>query len=164
MNVKKIPIWVWIVVPVVVLLLCCGIVSLSAAFRDDKPILSVPTTEQPFNDAQPTQDVQPVIQTTPPPPPVRESATVNGSGNSLKQLGITLNGMYQVDYTGSSICLIVNFLKADGSSGAGFMQDINECNADGQLSGTTLVKMTDVAMVQIENTRGAWTLSFAPVG
>lgn len=98
--------------------------------------------------------------------PASAPVTVTGDGSAVLQIGAKLNGPFKVDYSFGSWCGIAKFLKADGSSGAEFMEDINNCADDmnANLTGSTVVHLKDVTMVQTDNTRGAWTLTFTPMG
>lgn len=91
---------------------------------------------------------------------------VKGKGNAAVQVGGKLNGAFTVDYSFGWFCGIGHFLKADGSNGAQFMEDINECAADtnSKASGSTVVHLTNVSLVRVENTQGAWSLTFKPLG
>lgn len=162
---RGIPKWVWIAVPAFVLIMCCA--GVGAAFLNrDNAAQSIDVHETTPTSVLPDEIVEETpLAEAPVAAPEPQQVEVSGNNNSVAQLNATLNGMFQVEYSGSSFCLIVKFLRADGSSGAGWMEDINECaaNLDTKLSGTTLVNLTDVTMVHVENTQGAWTLRFTPM-
>lgn len=111
-------------------------------------------------------DPTPVLSPTPKPAPVPVPTLVKGNNNSAVQTGTVLNGAFTVTYSFGSWCGQVNFLKADGSSGAKFMEDINDCasSSSDKLSGSTVVHLTGVTMVKVGNTRGQWSLAFDPIG
>jgi len=102
-------------------------------------------------------------------PEVPAAATqvkVSGTGNSVVQTGAVLNGGFRVDYSFGSWCGQTVFMKADGSDGAGLMENINDCsgNTDSNLVGSAIVHLSNVTMVEVANTRGGWTLTFTPLG
>jgi hypothetical protein len=101
-----------------------------------------------------------------PPGPIPGPVNVKGKNNSVVQVGAVLNGRFQVNYSFGYWCGIASFLRADGTEGAGFMQNINDCAGDTntKLSGSTVVQLQNVTMVKVENTRGAWTLQFVALG
>lgn len=104
---------------------------------------------------------------TPPNTPAAPPAaiTVKGKNNAVVPAGATLNGAFTVEYAFGSWCGIVHFLKADGSDGAQFFEMINECAGDlnDKATGSTLVHLTNVTMLKVENTSGNWSLKFTPV-
>lgn len=105
--------------------------------------------------------------TTPaePAPPPQQPVTVTGVGNNVVQIGATLNGAFTVAYsTEQAGGFILDFLRADGSSAAGFMEGVNELNFDGPISGSKVVTLDDASMVQASNVDGPWTVTFTPLG
>lgn len=101
-----------------------------------------------------------------PAPPATNAVAVKGKGNAVVPVGARLNGAFTVDYAFGSWCGIAHFLKADGSDGAEFFEMINECASDvnAKASGSTVVHLTNVTMVKVENTQGNWSLTFKPLG
>lgn len=91
---------------------------------------------------------------------------LKGKNNAVAQVGSTLNGAFKVEYTFGSWCGIVKFLNAKGTDGAEFFEMINECAGDtnAKAAGSTIVHLTNVTMVKVENTSGNWQLTFTPVG
>jgi hypothetical protein len=99
---------------------------------------------------------------TPPPATVK----LTGAGNTVKQVGHTLDGSYRVDYAFAYFCGMAEFLKANGSDGAELMDSINECdaNAGKKVAGSTVVQLHMVTMVKVSNTKGNWSLTFSFLG
>lgn len=97
-------------------------------------------------------------------PAAPKPVAVKGTGNVLKKIGATLNGTYELEYDASYNFLIVEFLKADGSDGAGLMESVNEYAESGDVKGSTIVHLEGVTTVKVDNTQGAWTLKFTKVG
>lgn len=151
----------WIGIAIGVLVLCCGGVFANVLTKVDTPAISQPESQITINES-PSES--PSAEPAPPAPP--QPVTAQGSGNSIGQLNATLNGSFRVDYSFASWCGIAKFLKADGSSGAGFLEDINGCSGDTStpLTGSTIVNLTDVTMVQVDNARGDWSLQLTPLG
>lgn len=100
-----------------------------------------------------------------PPPTLSAPLTITGKNNSVGPIGNTLNGRYKVDYKFSSWCGIAKFLKADGSDGSELFEMVNDCAGDinAKASGSTIVNLTNVTLLKIENTSGAWSITFTPI-
>ena len=96
--------------------------------------------------------------------PPAQPVKVTGTGSTVVEVGATLNGKFKVDYTTEDNAVIVKFLKADGSDGAGLLQGINELDFDKKVAGSTVVDLTDVTMVETDNIDKGWTLTFTPLG
>jgi hypothetical protein len=92
--------------------------------------------------------------------------TLAGKNVAALPIGAVLNGAFTVNYSFGSWCGIVHFLKADGSMGAGFNENVNDCAADfnTKLTGSTVVHLKNVTMVKVDNTTGPWTITFTPLG
>lgn len=137
-----------------VLLIIAGLFALGCA----APSAGGPDSPEPAQvvTAQPTSS----------PAVPRQTVTVKGKNNSVGQIKATLNGAFTVDYTFGSWCGIAEFLKADGSEGAGAMETVNDCAASTseKLKGSTIVHLKNVTQVKVQNTRGAWELTFTPIG
>jgi hypothetical protein len=78
-----------------------------------------------------------------------------GSGESVQTANLEPGG-YTVNYTNTSGHLIVKPVNRDGSTGASII------NAS-ETSGVTTYASTGPVTLQIENTRGPWTLHFVPL-
>lgn len=104
--------------------------------------------------------------TVAPVPAAPKPVVITGKNVAAAPIGAKLNGPFTVKYAFGSWCGIVNFLKADGSDGANFMEGINDCSGDtnSKLAGSTVVHLKDVTMVKVDNTKGSWTLTFTPIG
>jgi hypothetical protein len=142
----------------------CGVVA--SMMPSQKPAAIVPVSpgsgEQNVGDTPVSPAAaKPAAPTQPAAP---KSITIAGKNNSVLPVGATLNGAFTVTYSFSSWCGIAQFLKADGSDGAKFMEEVNDCaeNTDTFLTGSTIVHLTNVTMVRVDNTRGAWSLVFTP--
>lgn len=80
---------------------------------------------------------------------------LSGSGESVLTANLEPGG-YTVQYTNTSGHLIVKPVKRDGTKGSTFI------NAS-EKSGVTTYASTGPVTLQIENTRGPWTLRFVPL-
>lgn len=150
---KSLPTWArWVLVAVIAV---CAIGFIASLGDDEETpqIQPAPTDVQPA--AEPTADA-----------PAPEPVTVSGSGNALADIGATLNGRFRLDYTAGSFCIIVDFLKADGSDGGDWDSGVNECaeDTDVNASGSRVVELHDATMVQVDNTHGPWSLTLTPLG
>lgn len=116
---------------------------------------------QPLPGASVGNDTNPPVTEAPPAQPV----TVTGNGNNVVQVGAILNGAFTVAYSAPSYdFLIVDFLKEDGTDGMSWEDmGINEYQ-EGGVSGTVILHLENVTMVQASNTQGDWTLIFTPLG
>ena len=80
---------------------------------------------------------------------------ISGSGESVQTANLERGG-YTVQYTNTSGHLIVKPVNRDGTKGSSFI------NAN-ETSGVTTYASTGPVTLQIENTRGPWTLRFVPL-
>ena len=129
-----------------------GAAACGGAPKDNDPATVVPN------------EVPPAATTTVEAPPPAQPVSVSGQGATVTELGATLNGKFKVDYSTEGNALIVKFMKADGSDGAGLLQGINELDFDKPVAGSKVVDLTDVTMVETDNVDEKWTLTFTPLG
>ena len=152
----KKPLWIWAIIAAVIMVAICGIVGALASTKSTPTPQVVPIATTP-NDSlgiAPTKAA--------PAPPV----TIAGKNNTVVPIGAKLNGAFTVDYSFGSWCGIAHFLKADGTEGQALGESINDCAADfnTKLVGKTVVHLKDVTMVKVDNTKGAWSITFTPLG
>jgi len=158
---RRAPTWLIITVSGIVGLCCVGVAISAALPKDAKNDAGSVTSQQPQDSAAASVAVTTTTKAaTPPVQPVK----VDGTGNEVKDIGATLNGRFKVDYSAEDSFLIVDFLKADGSDGAGLFDAINEGTGSGNVSGSKVVSLTNVTMVQTQNTEGNWSLTFTALG
>lgn len=85
-------------------------------------------------------------------------APVELSGSGVSVLTADLEpGGYTVQYTNTSSHMIVKPVNREGTKGSSFI------NAMGETSGVTTYASTGPVTLQIENTKGPWTLRFVPL-
>lgn len=153
----------WIILGVcasIVVTCCIGGIAVSVkGLNSAAHALAEPT-------ASSTVTTPPVDQPAGPVRTLPEPNPVGGSNDSVVKLNATLNGKYQVDYAATSFCMIVQFLKADGTSGIRWMEEINTCGTtiEDSAHGSTIITATDVTQIQVQNVHGDWSLTFTPIG
>ena len=149
--------WLWVLVGVVALVAVCGIVGAIASAGKTPQVQPIATAT-----GEGAQSVGSAPAKAAPPAPI----VIAGKNNTVLPIGSKLNGAFTVDYSFGSWCGIANFLKADGSNGAGLMEDVNDCTGDfkTKLVGKTVIHLKDVTMVKVDNTNGAWSLTLTPLG
>lgn len=155
----------WVGIAVLLLLgLCIGNLGTAAKSVPNPPVTPGATSSAPK--ASPAVEVlAPAPVSAPAAKPPAEPTKVTGSGNSVANTPGPLTGGYKVDYQFGSWCGIAKFLNASGNPGAGFAEDINECAGDtnAKVSGSTIVHLTNVSVIKVENTKGKWSLTFTPL-
>ncbi|WP_139794585.1 hypothetical protein [Prescottella equi] len=80
---------------------------------------------------------------------------LSGSGESVLTANLEPGG-YTVQYTNTSGHMIVKPVNRDGTKGSSFINT-------SETSGVTAYASTGPVTLQIENTRGPWTLRFVPL-
>jgi len=150
----------------ILIALCVFGSVLAAVFGPAKPA-SIEQI-QPVPSATTEAVVAPPAQTVAAPeaPLPAQQVKVSGIGNTVVQTGAVLNGGFRVDYSFGSWCGQTVFMKADGSDGADYLENINDCSGDTNknLVGSAIVHLSNVTMVEVANTRGDWALTFTPLG
>lgn len=116
----------------------------------------VPTTDRNYHGSVGGTDTPSVSTPEVPAYPV----TINGTGEQVKTADLVTHG-YTVAYQGSSHCLIVAPVQADGDDG---ISVVSACaHGDEPVSGTTTFRARGRTTFHISNTTGPWSLTFTPL-